>query len=319
MRPIVPLVCQLSELEQQNWLRLLSEALPDEQFAIPEQINSTQRELCEIAIVANPALEDLQSFPNLKWIHSLWAGVEKLLDTNSADSEALPSFKIVRMIDPQLTETMAEAVLAWTLYIHRQMPTYGAQQREKIWQPQPYTSPDQYTIGILGLGELGQTSALRLFKNGFQVAGWSRTPKQIPGVTSYCGEEGLKAMLPQCQVIICLLPLTKDTNGLLNKHFLSQLPKGASIINFSRGSVINIDDLLQSFAQGKLYHAVLDVFEQEPLDKDSVLWSHPNITVLPHISATTNPETAVSIVARNIQNYRQTGKLNSVVDIKKGY
>ena len=313
-RPVIPFISSITEQEQLKWLELLNEALPEEKIVAAKEVSLTQRLDCEIAIVANPEPKEVLGFQNLKWIHSLWAGVERLVEALHQEP-----FKIVRLVDPHLAKTMAEAALSWTLYIHRDMPDYAFQQERKIWYQRPVYLAESRKVGILGLGELGLSCAQKLLQNDFNVMGWSRSPKQIPGIDTYSGNTGLNEMLAQCDILICLLPLTAHTKELLNAEFLTQLPKGASIINFARGPIIQTNDLLEKLDEGHLKHAVLDVFDEEPLGPNSPIWSHPKITVLPHISAPTNVESAVEIVAGNILNYRRSGALPVTVDGKRGY
>ena len=314
MNPVIPLICTLPEVHQQTWLKLLTEALPDESFVLADHIEELERSQCEIAIVANPEAHVLKTFPNLKWVQSLWAGVENLLDVSAEQG-----FKIVRLVDPQLAVIMSEAVLAWTLYLHRKMPTYTKQQQDKVWSQLVYSPPAECKVGILGLGELGQSSARRLTNNGFDVMGWSQAAKNIENVESFCGEQGLAQMLKDCQILVCLLPLTDQTRQIINKDLLAQLPKDASVINFARGPLVSVKDLLQALDEGSLYHAVLDVFNQEPLEPESKLWGHPGVTVLPHITAATHPGSAIKTVAKNILDYRNNGRLDSYVDVNRGY
>jgi len=314
MKAFIPLITQSSAEQQQAWLNGLQKAMPNEKIKLADEIAISDRDNCEIAIVANPDPGIVKLFPNLKWVHSLWAGVENLIEISAENN-----FKLVRLIDPKLAETMAEAVLAWTLYIHRKMPSYAAQQNEKIWQPLSYSSSSQCRVGILGLGALGKVSAQRLIDNGFQVSGWSQSEKQIAHIKSFSGKDGLLDMLKQTHILVCLLPLTEKTKGLINQQYLKVLPKGASVINFARGAILNSNDLLNELNQDHLYHAVLDVFEEEPLDDQSELWEHPKITVLPHIAATSNIDTVIDIVAKNVIEYRSTGKLDSFVDVSRGY
>ncbi|TXR54321.1 2-hydroxyacid dehydrogenase [Reinekea thalattae] len=311
----------LSADEQQQWLLRFKQLLPAEQIFIAEELSDQQAAEMEIAIVANPSVDQLKRFPKLVWLQSLWAGVESVLSTfESMDVQAKASLpKLSRLIDPQLAETMSEAVLAWTLYLHRQMPAYRVQQEKKQWQQLHCPPAQQVTVSVLGAGELGASAMTRLAANGFNVYGWSRTEKDIPGVRCYSGAQGLSLMLGQTNILICLLPLTKATEKLVNKSLLSQLPKGARFINFARGGVADYDQLIELLDEGHLDHAVLDVFEQEPLQPESVIWQHEKITVLPHISAATNIETASQIVAKNILNYRKDGTLPELVDIQRGY
>lgn len=268
----------------------------------------------DVAIVANPDPADLIRLPQLKWVHSLWAGVERLvLELKDFDKP------IVRLVDPKLSETMAEAVLAWTFYLSRDMAAYAAQQRQSRWEQLTYRAACDTRVGILGLGALGTAAALKLGQAGFQVSGWSRNPKMIEGIAGYSGEDGLAHLLAQSDVVVCLLPLTAETTGLINAEKLSLLPPHAGLINFARGRIIVTGDLVAALDDRRVKHAVLDVFEVEPLDTTSPLWSHPHITVLPHISAPTNPGTAAGIVAANVAEYRRTGNTPAGLDFLRGY
>ena len=229
------------------------------------------------------------------------------------------SFDIVRMTDPKLAETMAEAVLAWSLFVHRKMPTYSQQQRDKQWKPLLYKEAADTTIGILGMGRLGKVSAQQLARNGFNVLGWRRTQKQDSNIKCYFGDNGLNLLLPQVDILICLLPLTEMTRGMIGRNHLGKLPPGASVINFARGPIIDNNALVEGLDSRKLYHAVLDVFEKEPLPQNDSLWEHPQVTILPHISAVTSSTTALQVVAKNIRLYRATGELPSVVSLERGY
>ncbi len=314
MKPVIPLISRMSEKEIQQCLQLCAHILPEEKVVPAPMLSSAERSQCDIAIVANPDPKEVAEFTGLTWVQSLWAGVEQLVaELNSSE------LRIVRLIDPSLSKAMAEAVLAWTLYLHRHMPRYALQQQRKLWHSLPYRPAQECTVGILGFGELGQASASQLALNGFNVLAWSRRPKQLPGITSYSGEEGLQSLLKQSQILVCLLPLTKETHQLLDNKVLAQLPKGASLINFSRGPIVCIDDLIELLDNEHLEHAVLDVFDQEPLCQESNLWLHPRVTVLPHISAPTQLESAIQIVAQNIRRYRQTGELPETVDKLSGY
>lgn len=314
MRPLIPFVHQLSVTESHAWLSALGVLLPECDIRLFEQLTAEEKAQVQIAIVANPKPEELMQLPQLKWVHSVWAGVERML----AELRDAP-FAIVRLIDPHLAATMAEAVLAWVLYLHRDMPRYRQQQSRALWQQHAYTSPAERHVALLGLGELGQASAQRLRQNGFRVSGWSRTLKALAGVQCYAGEAGLNELLAQADIIVNLLPLTVDTRGLMNGEFFQRLKPEASVINFGRGATLNEADLLVALDAGRPAHAVLDVFEQEPLPVDSPLWTHPQITLLPHISAATCIQTASQIVARNIHQYLAEAVMPPVVDKQRGY
>ena len=311
---MIALVTRMTADVEQLWLAALLQNLPGETIVPFRQLDEDARQKVDIAIVANPDPADIAQLPGLKWIHSVWAGVERLV--GELGESRLP---IVRLVDPQLSRTMAEAVLAWTYYLFRDMPAYAKFQREHVWQQLAYSRPEQVTIGLLGLGALGAASASRLKEAGFSVIGWSRSAKSLAGVETFHGEEGLNRLLSRSDILVCLLPLTSETKGLLNRDRLSKLPGDASLINFARGPVVVEGDLIEALDSGALKHAVLDVFDIEPLPADNAFWDHPAITVLPHISAPTDRETAAAIVAGNILTYRSTGSLPTTVDLERGY
>jgi glyoxylate/hydroxypyruvate reductase A len=310
----IALVTRLSPEGEQMWLERLSAAMPGEDIRAFGALAPEERAAVEIAIVANPDPADLAQLPGLAWVHSLWAGVERLV-------AELGDFRppIVRLVDPELARTMAEASLAWTYYVFRDMPLYAAQQRAAQWIQHSYRRPDQTTVGVLGLGELGAAAAARLHDAGFNVAGWSRSPKELPDVTCRSGDDGLAETLAASDILLCLLPLTGETRGLLDTRRLALLPRGAKLINFARGPIIDTPALVAALDRGEVGHAVLDVFDVEPLPSDSPLWRHPGITVLPHVSAATDPDTATAIVAQNIAAYRADGSLPATVDMRRGY
>ncbi|ASP48682.1 2-hydroxyacid dehydrogenase [Cognaticolwellia beringensis] len=311
---MIPFINQLPKHEEIIWLAVLNQRLPDENIVSYSEVKLADKKSVKLAIVANPDTDLLAEFEHLTWVHSVWAGVEHLMKS-LADSP----IEVVRLIDPTLSNAMSEAVLAWSLYLHRDMPRYAMQQQNQHWLQHQLVPASERRIGILGLGELGQVSAAQLQKNGFNVMGWSRTAKKIANISCFSGEQGLAEMLAQSDILVCLLPLTQATRGMLNKNLLTQLPQSSAIINFARGGIINTDDLLAALNSNYLSHAVLDVFEHEPLTADSELWQHPDITILPHISAPTNINSACDIVAKNILNFRATGLIPKAVSKVNGY
>ncbi len=313
-KPAIAYVSRADKDERATWIQILAEAMPEETVVDFSALNPVQRSQCEIAIVANPDPSELKQLPELKWVHSTWAGVERMLQELDQ-----PPFKIVRLIDPQLAEIMAEAALAWTFYLHRDMPRYAQQQAQRLWQPLPFTPASERRVGVLGLGELGRTAALRLRDNGFTVSGWSRRLYDLSGIRCLSGAEGLHQLLTSSDILLCLLPLTSETRGLLNAERLGLLPSGASIINFARGPIIDEVALVDALDTGALAHAVLDVFNIEPLPSEHAFWGHPSVTILPHISAPTHPLTASRIVAKHIAAYRAGKGLPQTVDVKLGY
>ena len=312
--PVIPFVCTPGDANASAWVAALQRAIPEARIVSFDQLSAEEKTQCTVAIVANPPAAELIQLTGLQWVHSVWAGVEGLVRALSNTR-----ITIVRLVDSALADTMAEAVLAWTLYLHRDMPTYAQQQRERRWQQHPYVKPQERTVGLLGLGVLGEAAAKRLSSAGFRLCGWSRTRKSLHDVQCFAGEDGLQAMLRQTEILICLLPLTPETHGLVDAKRLSSLPRGASLINFARGPIVNDDDLRTALDQGQLAHAVLDVFDIEPLPVDRWHWTHPHVTVLPHCSAPTNRETASQIVADRIRAYLASGIIPVGIDPRKGY
>lgn len=311
---IIAFISELDATAKSNWLAILQKQLPNEIVCLPEQINDAQAKTVDVAIVANPDPKQLEQFPNLVWIHSVWAGVEKLLDSTLSTS-----IKLVRLIDPIMSQSMAESVLAWTLYLQRNMAEYGRQQQNRQWQQLPSIASGDLRVSVLGVGELGLAALQILGHLDYQLACWSRKPKQLAGIQHYSGHTELKVLLAKTDILISLLPLTAKTHHLLDETLLSELPQGAKIINFSRGAVIDTNALIKLLNNDHLAHAVLDVFEQEPLLENDPLWQHPKVTVLPHISAPTDLNSAASIVAENITRYRQSNIVPDCVDRKVGY
>lgn len=296
------------------WVHALSLAMPEQTIVVLSEMDTESRKRCTVAIVANPDPADLQLLPQLRWVHSVWAGVEKLVADLGETS--LP---IVRLVDPHLAQTMAEAVLAFTLYLHRDIPSYARQQAQRQWQSLEYVRAEHRTVGVLGLGALGNAAAKRLSDGGFRVCGWSQNLKPMPGIETFTGQSGFRAMLEKTDILVCLLPLTPQTRGLLGAEAFSLLREGASLINFSRGAIVNDADLKAALDSGRLRHAVLDVFEVEPLPSTQWHWGHPSVTVLPHCSAPTDRETASAIVAKNVLRYLEDGSIPEGVNRSRGY
>jgi len=310
----IAFVSRMNAETEAVWKQALRAAMPEEDILSFSELSAEQKSRVDFAIVANPDPADIAALPGLTWVHSLWAGVERLV--LELGEKAPP---IVRLKDPELSRVMAEAVLAWTYYLQRDMPAYRKNQEKALWQELDYRHPGEMTIGLLGLGALGTAAAERLTHAGFNVSGWSRSEKAIAGVETLTGDDGLQTLLEKSDILVCLVPLTDATRGLLDAGRLAVMKQGAALINFARGAVIVADDLLSALDSGRISHAVLDVFEQEPLPTASSFWRHPKVTVLPHISAPTSRESSARIVAGNVRAWRQTGDLPDTVDMIRGY
>lgn len=258
---------------------------------------------------------ELRRYPNLKLIVSMGAGVDHLLRAPGPP----PGIPVARLKDVLLTSAMAEWVLLNVLRFHRQDPEYRALQQRKEWLELSAPSTAERRIGILGIGELGSASARVLTSLGFPVMGWSRSAKTLPGVQTFHGADGLMAMAAQSDILICLLPLTPETRGVLNAKLLSALPRGAYVINGARGGHMVAQDMLAALDSGHIAGAALDVFEPEPLPAESRFWSHPQVFLTPHAASITIPSSVAPQVVENIHNMRTGRPLINLVDFSLGY
>jgi glyoxylate/hydroxypyruvate reductase A len=271
------------------------------------------------AAVWKPAPGELAGFPNLRVIFNLGAGVDALM----AD-KTLPDVPLVRVAVDDLTSRMTEYVVLHVLMHHRQELYLRESQRVKRWAPKSQWPANAISVGIMGLGVLGANAAEMLKHIGFRVAGWSRSQRKIDGVDCFHGEAGLDAFLRRTDILVCLLPLTADTQHVLNRSVFAKLnrssPMGAPVlINAGRGGLQNEADILACLDDGTLSAASLDVFAEEPLPANSVFWSHPKVVLTPHNAADTDPDEISKYVARQIAHYEAGGTLENVVDRGRGY
>jgi glyoxylate/hydroxypyruvate reductase A len=271
------------------------------------------------AAVWKPVPGELAGFPNLRVIFNLGAGVDALM----AD-KTLPDVPLVRVSVADLTDRMAEYVVLHVLMHHRQEPYLRDSQRAKRWAPKYQWPASAVSVGIMGLGVLGANAADVLRRIGFQVVGWSRRGKQIDGVECFAGAEQLDAFLKRTDILVCLLPLTPDTRHILNRDLFAKLhrnsPLGAPVlINAGRGGLQNEADILACLDDGTLGAASLDVYAQEPLLPDNPFWTHPKVVLTPHNAADTDPDEISKYVAGQIERFEAGGKLDNVVDRRRGY
>ena len=289
-----------------RWLPLLREILPREEFFLEA------RDDIDVALVASPPPGTLEKLKGAKLIQSLWMGVERLL----ADPALPRNVPLARLVDPGMVAAMSETVLAHVLDWHRRLYRYRAQQAEARWHRFRQYLASDHTIGILGLGELGTDAAKKLRALGFNVAGWSRRPKKVDGVECFTD---FSSVLQKSDVLVCLLPLTSQTTGILNEKAFSVVRKGAGLINLARGPHVVVPDLIAALDSGRLAHAWLDVFDKEPLPAESPLWKHPGVTITPHAAALTEPRTAVTKIAQNVERVRRGERPLNLVDFQSGY
>lgn len=254
-------------------------------------------------------------FANLKCIASLGAGVDHLMD----DPQLPRQVPITRVIDPSITQQMSEYVLLQVLRFCRHSRDFDRYATRAQWRPRLPLPPADMTVGIMGLGQLGRDAAHKLHQLGFPVIGWRRTPAVGADIETYSGAEGLPEFLGKSRILICMLPLTPRTRGILNAATFAHLPEGAYVINVARGAHLVETDLLEALDRRHLAGACLDVFQTEPLPGDNPLWRHPQVTVTPHIASLTNPR---AVVPQMVANYRRVvaGRLpDQWVDVDRGY
>jgi len=251
-------------------------------------------------LVAWSFMPDLVArLPNLQVIFSTGAGVNQF-----AFESIPPAIKIVRMLDPAIREGMIEYAVFATLALHRDLLTYRQDQRARRWAPLTAPSAARRRVGVMGLGDLGTAVVEQLKSFGFPLFGWSRTARSIEGVTCFSGQDQLPSFLGHCDILICLLPLTPATQGILDDALFDALPIGAGLINMGRGRHLNEADLLRALDDGRLSGAILDVLIDEPPPHDHPFWLHPKIMLTPHIAGTTSPPSAAGVLVENLRRHR---------------
>jgi glyoxylate/hydroxypyruvate reductase A len=253
--------------------------------------------------------------PDLTALFVLGAGVERFL----GDATIPPEVRIVKMAEPGLTQAMEHYVLWQVLNHHRRFWELEAAQRETRWIDQTYPAPWERKVGVMGLGTLGEAVARVLKSFGFDTRGWSRSAKAIEGVTVFAGTDRIEAFLDGLEVLVCLLPLTPETQGILNADLFRHLAPGAGLINVGRGAQLNEADLLSGLESGQLAAASLDVFAAEPLPAAHPFWRHPRIFVTPHLASDVDPESAAIAIKHQIERFEAGQALEHVADRARGY
>ncbi|MCF1610175.1 glyoxylate/hydroxypyruvate reductase GhrA [Serratia marcescens] len=301
----------------QEWLTGIKQRLP--QAEIREWQRGDERP-ADYALVWRPPHEMLANRRDLKAVFALGAGVDAILDQERKHPGTLPAgVPLLRLEDTGMAQQMQEYALSYVLRYFRRFDEYQALQQRQEWQPLDPHSLDDFTIGILGAGVLGQSVARKLTEFGFSVRCWSRSAKQIDGVQSFAGEAQRGAFLDGVKLLINLLPNTPETVGILNRELFAQLRPGAYLINIARGAHLVEADLLAALEQGQLAAATLDVFAREPLPQDHPFWRHPRVTITPHIAAITLPQQAMDQIAANIRALEAGHAPAGMVDRQRGY
>lgn len=266
------------------------------------------------ALVWKPPMGFFARFPNLELVTNLGAGVDALLARPD-----LPHVPITRISDPEMSRMMASFVLFAVLRHARDIPALERAQREGRWHFINPRTADQIAVGVLGLGELGGLAAQELARQGFRVSGWSRSPKDLPGIDCMSGLEALPDFLARTEILVVMLPLTPETRHLLDARRLAQLPRGAKLVNVARGAIVDEAALVAALRSGHVAEATLDVFETEPLPADSPLWRMENVLVTPHLASMAIPRSAAAQVAANIRRIRAGEPIANRVDAARGY
>ena len=294
------------------WQQWLAQHAPDIQLHLWPEIGDPQE--IEVLIAWQPPEKLMETFPNLKVLLSVGAGADQF------DLAALPpGLPVVRMIEPGLTQGMVEYVTFAVFGLHRDMVRYLQQQREEKWLAHSVKPAATRRVGVMGLGELGQAALRQLASFGFDCAGWSRTPRELDGVECFHGAAQLGAFLARSDILVCLLPLTAETRGLLNRDLFSQLPRGAALVQAGRGAQLSHQDLLDALDSGQLGAAVIDVTDPEPLPPAHPFWRHPAIWLTPHIASQTQNESAVAALLENLRRYQRGEPMIGLIDRTRGY
>ena len=277
--------------------------------------DDTEREKTQFVLVFRAPENAFENYPNLKVIASMAAGINHIKDNHKLPENVI----VTKANDPLHKGDIADFVLALTLSYMRRLPVYFQQKKQVIWEAHSYQRPEETTIGIMGIGSIGQTIGKLMLKNDFKVTGWSRSEKHIDHIKTFHGDTQRVDFLKTADILICTLPLTDETEGILNAEVFDNLPKGSYLINIGRGQQLVEADLLASIENRQLSGAALDVFSDEPLPKNHPFWKNEKIMITPHTAGNIHPESAVKKVLHNYKAMKNGEELVDVVDIEKGY
>ncbi|MBX6426972.1 MAG: glyoxylate/hydroxypyruvate reductase A [Variibacter sp.] len=298
--------------EPAAWTEALAAHLPDLDIRVYPDVGAP--EAVRYALVWKPPQGFLARFPGLRLVVNLGAGVDALLARDD-----LPDVPITRISDPNMARMMAGYVLFAVLRYARDIPLFERAKRERRWAYVHPREACETRVGVLGLGELGATAAAELVRHGFDVRGWSRSPKSLAGVSCVHGKDALPRFLSELDIAVVMLPLTPETRRLLGRDMLSALPAGAKLINVSRGAVVDEQALLEALKSGHIAEATLDVFETEPLPPEHPFWTMENVLITPHLASVALPRSAAQQIAENIRRVRSGREVLNRVDPRRGY
>ena len=296
-----------------GWLEAFREA--DPHVAGYDYARPHPKEAVTMAAVWKHPKGSLSEYPNLRAVHGLGAGVDFILE----DPDLRPEWPVLRVTDPYLAADMAEYILAQVLAYLRQLPDYQIDKSRAQWKPRPYRRIGDVTVGLMGLGTLGRAAARLLASAGFSCCGWTRSSAPNTGFPVYTGPQELNPFLASADVLVCLLPLTQQTRGILNRETFRALPQGAYLMNVARGPLLVEEHLLEALDGGKLSGACLDVFAQEPLPAGHPFWDHPAVQLTPHIASVSEPGSVVPQILANYRALLKGEKLHNLVSRGLGY
>lgn len=300
-----------------RWITEIEQLLPQARVRVWQEGDTAP---ADYALVWKPPADLLRARPGLRAVFNIGAGVDVLLALIRKEPALLPpQVSLIRLDDAGMGIQMAQYVSHAVLRHFRRVDEYTNQQRTGQWQPLKPRRADQHIIGILGLGVLGTAIARCLLALGFPVRGWNRSGRSLEGVQSYQGQESLPQFLDGLQVLVNMLPLTEQTENILDKRLFAQLPQGAQLINVARGEHLVEQDLLEALETGQLAEATLDVFREEPLPANHPFWNHPRLTITPHVSALTLRSESLRQIAEKIRRLEQGLPVNGAVDLARGY
>lgn len=299
--------------DPEKWVEALKNQHPGMNIYVYPEEHDPQE--VEFALCWNHPRGLFKNYPNLKVIASMGAGVDHIVNDPGLPDDV----KITRVVDEMLTNDMSDFVLSQVMNHVRGLHGYTKAQKDKKWETFQYKRPKDTKVGIMGLGVLGNDAANKLTKNGFDVYAWTRTQKECNNITCFHGKEQLEEFLKNSEILVCLLPLTEDTENILNADLFDMLPEGAYVINVARGQHLVEHDLMEMIDKGHLSGASLDVFREEPLPEEHPFWEHPRINITPHIASLTNPESVIPQIVDNYERMKENEPLKNTVEMNKGY
>ncbi|MGB5691966.1 MAG: glyoxylate/hydroxypyruvate reductase A [Flavobacteriaceae bacterium] len=296
-----------------EWKFALASAAP--QITFYSYLEDHPKDDIEIAMVWKHPTGIFKEYPSLKYVASFGAGVDFLLD----DPEIPSHVKITRVVDPVLASDMSEFVIAALFSFMKNLTRYRTDQISKVWDPLPYKRIGDLTVGIMGMGALGSRLAADLCQIGFKVVGWSRSRKKLDAVECYTGEKQKSDFLSRSNVLVCLLPLTRETSGIIKTKLFKQLPQGAYVINVARGGHLVDQDLIDMIDHGHISGACLDVYHQEPLPEGHPFWNHPKVFMTPHVASVSDVRAVVPQLLDNYYRFKKGEPLLNEVSTLRGY